>query len=70
MSHVTCPKCKGTDHITGYGFAGGAFGGYTICECGVVLELSPDTEGLSDEDAARIERAAKERLAETWGDAA
>lgn len=44
MSHITCPKCSSNNHYTGYGFAVGGLGGYTICQCGVVLEFKSDPE--------------------------
>ncbi len=69
MSHITCPKCGGNEHVTGYGFAAGPLGGYTICDCGVVLELFPDTEGLDDEHIARINGYVAEWRAEVWPDA-
>lgn len=67
MSHITCPKCGGNEHMSGYGFAGGVFGGYTLCDCGVVLDLLPDTDGVPDDRAAEMHEAAKQILAETWG---
>ena len=38
MSHITCSKCGSREHYSGYGFAAGGLGGYTICECGEILE--------------------------------
>lgn len=42
MSHITCPKCGSNEHYCGYGLACGGLAGYTICECGEVLEYLPD----------------------------
>ena len=42
MSHIKCPKCGSCKHFTGYGFACGGLGGYTICECGEILEFKSD----------------------------
>ncbi len=50
MSHVKCPKCGGREHYAGYGFAAGGLGGYTICECGEVLERVPDQELNATDD--------------------
>jgi hypothetical protein len=42
---ITCPKCGSRDNYTGYGFAAGGLGGYTLCNaCGVTLEFHPDPE--------------------------
>lgn len=54
MSHITCHECGGNDHTTGYGLGVGPMGAYTICDCGVLLEFSPDVEGLADDEIARI----------------
>ena len=59
MTHIICPKCGGNEHYSGYGFAVGGLGGYTICECGEVLEFVPDLEGLTDEQAEAAKRLAK-----------
>lgn len=56
MSHIKCPKCGGRDHISGYGFAAGPMGQYTICECGKILEFEADTEGLPPEEVERLEK--------------
>ncbi len=44
MTHIVCPKCESDKHFMGYGFAAGGLGGYTICECGEILEQQPDPE--------------------------
>ena len=56
MSHIVCPKCGSREHFTGYGFAAGGLGGYTICECGEVLERfpDPDAEAASTIDLTEI----------------
>ncbi len=69
MSHLTCPKCQGTEHYRGYGLAGGFMGAYTICECGALLEGFADCEGLDDETAKRSQANVDRALAETWGSA-
>lgn len=63
MTHIKCPKCGSREHTQGYGFAAGGLGGYTICECGEVLERFPDPEGQvvmppedeASEPVARVE---------------
>jgi len=45
MSHITCSKCGGNEHYQMYGLAAGGIGGYTVCECGHMLEAFPDPEG-------------------------
>lgn len=54
MSHIVCHDCGGDDHVTGYGFGCGLFGGYTVCECGTTLELHPDTEDMPDDHAKAV----------------
>ena len=44
MSHITCSKCGSNEHYMMYGLAAGGIGGYTICECGEILESSQDDE--------------------------
>ena len=56
MSHITCHKCGGNEHYMGYGLAAGPMGSYTFCECGELLEFSPDLEGVPQERAAEIQR--------------
>ena len=52
MSHITCKKCGSNDHLTGYGFAAGGMGAYTLCNgCDEVLEFFPDPECAQPEDA-------------------
>jgi hypothetical protein len=68
MSHLTCPKCGGNEHYAGYGFAGGFFGAYTICDCGALLEGFADVRDLDDERAAQQIAHVKALLKETWGD--
>src|ERR1700744_6582037 len=63
MSHITCHRCGGTDHYSGYGHGGPVFGMYTICDCGCLLECLPDTEGLSAAEAQRCEEVARRELA-------
>ena len=46
MSHIICPKCGSQEHYSGYGFAAGGLGGYTICECGEILEFHQDQESM------------------------
>ena len=41
----TCHKCGGNTHYQMYGLAAGGIGGYTVCECGEMLEVKPDPEG-------------------------
>lgn len=70
MSHVTCPDCKGNEHYTGYGFAAGPLGGYTICECGTLLEFYPDTDGMPDDFIEKMRKFVDEWYAEVWGNVA
>ena len=71
MSHLTCPKCGSKEHSTGYGLAAGPMGAYTFCDgCDVLLEFTPDLEGLDDERAARIQARVDAALKEVWGDKA
>lgn len=44
MSHIKCPTCGSREHFTGYGVAFGGIGGYIVCECGELLEFSPDEQ--------------------------
>jgi hypothetical protein len=68
MSHLTCPKCGGTDHTQGYGLAAGPMGAYTFCDgCDAMLEFCPDLEGLPEEHAQRILADVEKWRAETWG---
>lgn len=40
-----CPKCGGTEIISGYGFAAGGLGGYEIClDCDTFLTKFPEKE--------------------------
>ena len=64
-----CPKCGSRQTYSGYGFAAGPLGAYTLCEnCDHVLELSPDVEGMTDEQAAAAHRLAEEILAKSQGE--
>lgn len=67
MSHLTCPKCKGTEHYQGYGLAAGFMGAYTFCECGALLEGFADVEGLDDDLAKKQIAHVEALLAQTWG---
>lgn len=59
MSHITCLSCKSAEnHVTGYGFAAGPLGGYTLC-CEYVLEWSPDIDDLSEEQLEEARRLVK-----------
>lgn len=72
MSHITCPKCGGTEHMTGYGYAAGILGGYTFCEsedCGALLELWPDLEGLTEERAKELLAEVAKWRESVWGTA-
>jgi len=53
MTHIICSKCGSNEHYIGYGFAVGGLGGYTICECGEVLEREPDPEAALEKAKAR-----------------
>jgi hypothetical protein len=56
-----CPFCKSTEITSGYGYAFGPLGGYTFCEnCDELLDLSPDLDGLDDEECQRITTAVDE----------
>ena len=50
MSHIKCPECGSNEHYSGYGFAAGGLGGYTICECGKTLEFKSDLDGNDTEE--------------------
>lgn len=64
MSNIRCPHCGSREHIQGYGFAAGVLGTYTMCmKCSSVLELHADTEGLTEEEAAAQETAARRIVA-------
>lgn len=69
MSHIQCPKCQSREHYSGYGFAGGFFGAYTICECGALLEGFADCEGCTDEQAKESQEHVEALLNKTWGEA-
>lgn len=46
--------------MCGYGFAGGGIGSYCFCDdCGVLIWIHPDTEGLPDDEAVRRHAAAE-----------
>ncbi len=61
MSHLKCVRCGSTDHNSGYGYAAGILGAYSICECGAVLNISPDCEGMTEQQEAET-LAACERI--------
>lgn len=70
MSHITCPKCHSQEHMTGYGLACGPVGSYTVCECGLMLEFSPDLQGVPEDRALEILANVAAWRKETWGDTA
>jgi hypothetical protein len=51
---MKCPLCGFSgEHESGYGLAAGPMGAYTYCgSCERLIEFSPDTEGMTDEQAA------------------
>lgn len=55
VSHVTCPRCGSKEHTSGYGFAAGTLGSYTICGCAKIIEFEADTEGLPPKEVKRLE---------------
>jgi len=68
MSHLTCPKCGSKDHISGYGLAAGPIGFYTFCDnCNVILEFTPDLEGVPEEAAKKILAEVEKQRIEVWG---
>lgn len=70
MSHLTCPKCKSTDHTQGYGLAAGPMGAYTFCNsCDELIDFTPDLDGLEGTEAyAQIVEGLDKRMTELWGD--
>jgi hypothetical protein len=62
MSHLTCPRCDSAEHHSGYGLAAGPMGAYTICQCGLVMEMRPDLDG-ADYQNLRVIAAADRALA-------
>ena len=52
MSHIKCIECGSNEHFSGYGFAAGGLGAYTICECGFVLEFKADPENEANESTS------------------
>lgn len=69
MSHLTCPKCGSNEHTCGYGLAAGPMGSYCFCDgCDVLLEFTPDLQGLDVETANRIIDGYNEKMREVWGD--
>lgn len=68
MSHVTCPKCGSTNHMTGYGLAFGPMGSYTVCEdCDVLLEFCPDLQGVPEDRVPIIQAEVAKWRKEVWG---
>lgn len=59
MSHLICNTCGGSEHYSGFGNAGGVFGAYSICECGAVLELCPDLDGMTDDEEEKTRARAR-----------
>lgn len=55
MSHIVCPECGSSEHYTGYGFAAGGLGSYTICECGYVLEYKREPECEEPRETGKTE---------------
>ena len=68
MSHIQCPKCHSREHFSGYGMGMGPLGQYTVCECDMILEMVPDVDGLTDEQAA-AQKAWADRLLRPYREA-
>jgi hypothetical protein len=71
MSRIKCPKCGGRKNVHGYGYAAGPLATYTFCnnkKCYVALEVIPDLEGLTDEQAQREIDHANAVIAKTYGE--
>lgn len=58
--HITCHECGSNEHMSGYGLAAGPMGMYTICDCGELLEFTPDLEGIPDDHAERLKKQTDE----------
>lgn len=55
QSMNNCTYCNSDDIIGGYGYGAGVFGGYQICnDCESILDLQPDTDGMSDEQIEAV----------------
>ena len=66
MSHIECPKCRTRNHTSGYGLAAPfvGMGFHTSCDdCGLLLELGPETEGLKSSEARLVKSKAFAALA-------
>lgn len=59
-----CHRCGAVIGYGGYGRAGGVLGTYVHCAlCGALLVLSPDNEGLTEDEARQCDEAAAKALA-------
>lgn len=71
MTHLVCPKCGSNEHTAGYGLAAGPMGSYTFCDgCDILLEASPDLQGMEDEkeDCKKIVENLQKHMKFVWGD--
>lgn len=64
-----CPICGSRKRANGYGFAAGPLGQYEFCaarKCGELLDFTPDTQGMSDEEETAAIARAKSHIDSIW----